>query len=77
MKNLFVHPLKGNAFELFKAFNRVESVSTICPFEKPKRFNLLLYRILFKLNIPMDIYRYNTVLRNMDLSSFDSVFIVK
>lgn len=77
MRVLFVHPLVGNAFELYKAFSKISNVDVNCPFDSEYKYSKLLYRILFRLRIPMDTYGFNDYLLENDLSSYHALFIIK
>ncbi len=74
---LFVHPLEGNAYELFKAFQRNENVNIIPLLENESYKAGLLYKIRHKLKIPLDRYDVNQKLLSYDLLKIDVVFIVK
>ena len=77
MNILFVHPPEGNAFELYKSFELLDN--TIIEFlsnKKSKTFNFL-DKVKFKLKMPSDKYKYNSLLLSKDLSQTDVVFIVK
>jgi spore maturation protein CgeB len=78
MKNkiLFVHPLIGNAYELYKAFQRNSNVEIFPLIEKEKKFNIK-DKILFKLKLPPDIYDVNNKLLKYYLNNIDIIFIIK
>jgi len=75
---LFVHPLIGNAYELYKAFQRQSDVNII-PLIKEKKSKPvgLLYKIRYKLKLPMDVFKINKNLLTYDLSTIDILFVVK
>ena len=78
MNILFVHPLIGNAYELYKAFERNESVNIIPLLDKEQiTTNSLYKKIRYKLRIPVDTYEINQKLLNYDLSDINVVFVVK
>ncbi len=75
---LFVHPLVGNAYELYKAFNRNPSVHITSLLENvgiPK--HSLWYRIRYKLKLHQDVYDINNKLLMYDFSDIDIAFVVK
>ncbi|WP_405292403.1 glycosyltransferase [Algibacter sp. Ld11] len=77
MNILFVHPPEGNAYELFKAFKKnINCKIKLLSIEKGKQFSFL-DKIRFKLKLPTDLYSYNQLLIDVDLSEFNIVFIVK
>lgn len=80
MNILFVYPLTGNAYELFKAFDRVADVNIIPLIEKENKINhssLILNKIRHQFKIPADTFRLNKKLLKYDLSTIDMIFIVK
>lgn len=78
MNILFIHPLIGNAYELYKAFERNQSVNIIPLLAKEQISTNSLYRkIRYKLKIPVDTYEINQKLLNYDLSDIDIIFVVK
>lgn len=75
---LFVHPLTGNAYELYKAFDRnpnVNVIPLINTTEEPRPS--LMSKIRHKLKIHQDTYGINAKLLTYDLSDIDILFIVK
>lgn len=80
MNILFVHPLVGNAFELFKAFKRVPTVNILPLIEKDEQTQKslgFLDKLRHKLKVPVDIFEINKKLSKYDLSGIDMIFIVK
>lgn len=74
---LFTHPLKGNAYELFKAFERHPGVN-IEPLLTPMKVKMgVLYKVLFKLKLNQDIYQINKSLLMKNLSGFNIIFVDK
>lgn len=76
MNILFVHPLTGNAYEVYKAFSRIRDVNIHCPFQNTKEYSLI-HKVFYKLKIPLDMYGYNSYLLSKDITSYDVIFIVK
>lgn len=75
---LFVHPLTGNAYELYKAFDRNSKVNIIPLLGSTiKSKNSLLKKIRFKLKLQQDIYEINKKLLSYDMSKIDIIFVVK
>lgn len=78
MNILFVHPLIGNAYELYKAFQRNKNINIIPLLDKKEITKNSLYeRIRYKFKIPVDKYRINRKFLDYDLSDIDIVFVVK
>jgi spore maturation protein CgeB len=73
---LFIHPLRGNAHELYKALGRNLNLK-VTHLKDTAKSQTLLDKIKFKLKIPSDIYSYNKQLKNYNLNNIDIVFIVK
>jgi spore maturation protein CgeB len=74
---LCVHPLEGNAYELFKAFNRNKEVNIISLLEKKQVKSTFLDKIKYKMRIPADKYDVNKKLLSYDLSNINILFIIK
>jgi spore maturation protein CgeB len=75
---LFVHPLEGNAYEVFKAFERVENVNIIPLIEKSKKVkNSFISKVRHKLRLQQDLYHINDALLSYDFSEIGIVFVVK
>ena len=75
---LFVHPLEGNAYEIFKAFDRNKEINVIPLLKnKIKTNSTLLDKIKYKLRIPSDRYEINKKLHLYDLTNIDILFVIK
>lgn len=75
---LFVHPLIGNAYELYKVFERDVSVNIIPLLDdKEIKDNSLYKRLRYKLKIPIDSYEVNDKLLDYDFTNIDVLFVVK
>lgn len=75
---LFVHPLEGNAYEIYKAFDRNDEIKIIPLLkDKNKTGYKLLDKIKYKLKIPSDIYEINKKLTHYNLSNINIIFIIK
>jgi spore maturation protein CgeB len=77
IKLLFVHPPKGNAFELFRAFEINSNFKVELLSGRDKRESSFIDKIRFKLKLPSDVYNYNNLLLTKNLSDFNIIFIVK
>ena len=76
MKLLFIHPLKGNAFEIFKALQRYKNLEVFSLKEKKNQLTLM-DRIQFRLKLPSDLNHYNQQLREYPLDNINIIFVVK
>jgi len=75
---LFVHPLEGNAYEMYKAFQRKKFVN-IFPLltnVENKKQNII-DKIRYKLRLHSDINQVNKKLLEYDISNIDVVFVIK
>ena len=78
MNILFVHPLEGNAYELYKAFERKKNINIIPLLkEKLKLENNLITKIRHKIRLHKDSFDINNKLLSYNLDNIDIVFIVK
>ncbi len=77
MKFLFVHPLEGNAYELFKAFLRNKSIEVDSITTTKRVIHKIFKKILYEVKLPFDEHNYNQFLIKTDLSSYDIIFIIK
>lgn len=77
LKILFVHPLVGNAYELFKAFSRNQGVSIEALLSEIDKSFGVYDKIMHKLKLPTDKYNVNKKLLAKDLAGFDVLFVVK
>lgn len=75
---LFIHPLTGNAYEIYKAFNRLEEVNihSLINIEKELPYTFI-DKIRYKCKLHRDIYNINKNLLNYNLSNTDIIFIIK
>lgn len=75
---LFVHPLEGNAYEVFKAFNRMKNVNIVPLIEKSQKLKYsFISKVRYRLRLHQDIYQINNKLLSYDLTSIDIVFVIK
>ncbi|HEO99504.1 MAG TPA: hypothetical protein ENO02_09435, partial [Epsilonproteobacteria bacterium] len=75
---LFVHPLTGNAYELYKAFDRNPNVNIISLLDSTAKSKpSLLSKIRYKLKLHQDVYEINKKLLSYDISNMDILFVVK
>lgn len=52
---LFVHPLEGNAYEIYKAFDRNDEINIIPLLKDEIKFkSTLLEKIMYKFRLPID-----------------------
>lgn len=75
---LFVHPLEGNAYEIYKAFDRNNEINIVSLLkDKIKYKTTLLDKIMYKLKLPIDKLNINKKLLSFDLSKIDIIFVIK
>lgn len=75
---LFVHPLVGNAYELYKSFQRNDNVNIIPLLtEKRNKDCNVFFKIMSQLKCPIDSYGINRKLQKYDMTSIGIVLIVK
>ncbi len=75
---LFVHPLEGNAYEIYKAFDRNDEINIIPLLKDKIKFkSTLLDKIMYKLKLPIDKFDINKKLLSFDLSKIDIIFVIK
>lgn len=79
IKNLlFVHPLEGNAYEIFKAFDKNKEINAIPLINSTIKTDFtLIDKIKHKFRIPSDKYEINRKLHLYDLTNIDILFVIK
>ncbi len=75
---LFVHPLEGNAYEIYKAFDRNDEINIIPLLKDEIKFkSTLLEKIMYKFRLPIDRFNINKKLLSFDLKNINIIFVVK
>jgi len=78
LKNvLFIHPLIGNAYEIFKAIKRNKNLNTYSLLDERSIKLNTINKIMQKFRLPNDIYEINKKLTSYDLSNINIIFIIK